>query len=89
MLRKVYAALHDATEQARKEILEAGLDLPPPSANYFAATIHQSMYCTLCSADPKTFSGGKADVAIAVIRNSQNIARHYWGADIKPFPPTE
>ena len=61
--------------------------MPPPSADYFAAVIHQSLYCTLCKADPKTFLGGNADIAAAIIRNSQNIARHYWDATIEPQQP--
>jgi hypothetical protein len=82
MMKKVYAALQEATDQAKSEIAAAGLDLPPPSRGYFAATMYQKLFCLLCHADPETFSGGEANIAVAVIRNSQNIARHYWGADI-------
>jgi hypothetical protein len=78
MMRKVYAALQEATEQAQSEITSAGLDMPPPSSSYFAASLHQKMYCLLCKADPDTFSGGQADIAVAIIRNSQSIAKHYW-----------
>jgi hypothetical protein len=86
MLRKVYNALQDATEQAREELRSACCDMPPPSSNYFAAVIHQSMFCTLCKADPQTFSGGDARIAIAIIKNSQNIAKHMWGAAIDTDP---
>jgi hypothetical protein len=82
MMRKVYAALQEATDEAQSEMASAGLDLPPPSRGYFAATMHQKLFCLLCDADPETFSGGQAKTALAIIRNSQNIARHYWGADI-------
>jgi hypothetical protein len=84
MMVKIYAALRDAAEQARAEM--NGIDMSPPSEDYFAAVIHQSIYCTLCKADPKTFAGGNAETAIAIIRNSQNIAKHYWGAAIEVHP---
>jgi hypothetical protein len=83
MVRRVYEAIREATEEVGAEIGAAQLDMPPPSPEYFASVIHQSIYCTLCKADPETFAGGKADIAITIIRNCQNIARHYWGADIK------
>ena len=86
MMSKIYEALQEATERARTEMQAAGLAMSPPSADYFAAVVHQSLYCILCKADPKTFSGGRADIAMSLIRNSQNIARHYWGADIEPRP---
>jgi hypothetical protein len=82
MLQKIYAVLRDATAQARAELQSAGCDMPSPSEEYFAAVIHQSMFCTLCKADPRTLSGGDARIAIAIIRNSQNIAKHKWGADL-------
>ena len=78
-----------STERPRRretEMEAAGLDLPPPSADYFTAALHQNLYCTLCKADPETFAGGKAEIALAIIRNSQNIARHHWGADTDPYP---
>jgi hypothetical protein len=40
----------------------------------------------MCGADPDTFQGGDPDIAYHVIRNSQNIAKHYWSADIEPYP---
>ena len=89
MIRKVDAALQDAVEQARAEVAGAGLDLQPPSAGFFAAAIHQAMFCKLCGADPDTFAGGKAEVAVAVIGNSQNIAKHHWGAEVEPYPRTQ
>ena len=63
--------------------------MPPPSAGYFGAVIHQSLFCTLCKADPKTFCGGDADIAAAIIRSMQNGAKHYWGADVEPPARTE
>jgi hypothetical protein len=83
MMEKVFAALNEAAEQARTEVQGANLDMPAPSADYFAAVIHQRIFCILCKADPNTFEGGRADIALAIIRNSQNIAR-LWGADIEP-----
>ena len=82
MLGKMYDALREATDQARLEMASAGLVLPPPSSGYFAATAYQKIFCVLCGADPDTLSGGQAEKAIAAIQNSQNIARHYWGAKI-------
>lgn len=83
MMRKVHSALRDATEQARTEMQAAGLEMPPPSKDYLAAKIHQYVYCILCDADPDTFQGGRAAPAISLIKNCQNIARHYWGAKIE------
>ena len=82
----IYAALQEATEQAKREMAAAGLDMPPPSKGYFAAGIHQKLYCTLCDADPETFRGGKPAAAIAILRNYQQIARHQWGADVEVYP---
>ena len=82
MMAKIYAALEEATDQARAEIEAAGLSMPPPSAGYFGAVIHQGLFCTLCKADPKTFSGVDAKIAVATIRNMQKVAKHYWGADV-------
>ncbi len=53
---------------------------------YFAAVVHQRMYCLMCGADPDTFEGGNPETAYHVIRNSQNIAKHYWSADVEPYP---
>ena len=53
-----------------------------------ALTIHQRMYCLMCGADPDTFEGGDPKIAYHVIRNSQNIAKHYWSANIEPYLPT-
>jgi hypothetical protein len=86
LLDKVFAALKEAEETASAALRGAGMEAVPPLHDYFAASVHQKLYCILCGADPKTFSGGNAKTAIAVIRNSQQIARHYWGADIDPYP---
>ena len=45
------------------------------------------MYCVMCGADPDTFAGGDPEMAYQVIRNSQNIAKHYWSAEIDVDPP--
>lgn len=58
----------------------------PPAYEYFAAVLHHQMYCVMCGANPVSMEGGDPRVAIGVIRNSQNIAKHYWGADIEPYP---
>jgi hypothetical protein len=31
---------------------------------------------------PQRIRWREADIAVAIIRNSQSIAKHYWGADI-------
>ena len=86
LLRTVHAALEAAAEAARSDISSANLNLPPPSIEYFAASTHQKLYCFLCKADPKTFEGGNANIAIGIIRNAQQLAKFYWGADIEPLP---
>lgn len=86
LMRTVHAAIREAAEQARTQVRAAGLAMPPPHEDYFAAAVHQSLYCSLCKADPTTFSGGRPEIALAIIRNSQNIAKRYWGADVDPDP---
>lgn len=81
--RAVRAALEAAVARSRSEIERAGLDMEPPSQDYFASVALQRLYSTLCGADPDTFAGGNPDVAAKIIRNCQNIARHYWGAEIE------
>jgi hypothetical protein len=76
--QRVQAALRDAADQARAAAADAGLALPPPPYDYFAAVVHQRLYCTLCGADPDTFTGGRADTAAAILRNGRQIAEHYW-----------
>lgn len=80
----VYKALQNATDQAAAEFQSIGSADRPPAYEYFAAVLHQKMYCVMCGADPDTMQGGDPDIALNVIRNSQNIAKHYWGADIEP-----
>lgn len=86
LMATVYKALRDATDQAAEELQSIGSEERPPAYEYFAAVLHQHMYCVMCGANPETMEGGDPEIAIGVIRNSQNIARHYWGADIKPYP---
>lgn len=81
----VYQALRDAADQAAAEFRSIGSEERPPAYEYFAAVLHQHMYCVMCGADPLTMQGGDPRIAIGVIRNSQNIAKHYWGADIEPY----
>lgn len=87
VLDKVMAALAEA-EQAAIEGFEGNtLGAAPPPLVYFASALHQDMYCLMCGANPKTLEGGDPQIAIEVIRNSQNIARHYWGADTRVDDP--
>lgn len=102
MIEKVMAALMDAQQAANAGFHENTLKATPPNFEYFASVVHQRMYCIMCGADPQTMEGGDPNIAIEVIRNSQNIARHYWGADmgqvdpatiiksaVSPSPPSE
>lgn len=86
LLDQVFAALKESEKTASAALRASGMKDVPPLHDYFAAIVHQKLYCILCGADPKTFSGGNAKTAIAVIRNSQQIAKQYWGADIVPYP---
>lgn len=82
----VYSVLEETFNQAKEELRTIGqVDAAPP-LEYFASMIHQRMYCSMCGADPETFEGGNPDIAYHIIRNSQNIAKHYWLADIEPYP---
>ncbi|NEJ97360.1 hypothetical protein [Rhizobium ruizarguesonis] len=83
----VYCALEEATKRAVEEMRAIGQEDATPALQYFAAVVHQRMYCLMCGADPDTFEGGNPEIAYHVIRNSQNIAKHYWSADIEPYPP--
>ncbi|MEV4607047.1 hypothetical protein MRBLMR1_002025 [Neorhizobium sp. LMR1-1-1.1] len=83
----VSQALQEVTRQAAEEMQAAGQEQSAPALQYFASVVHQRMYCLMCGADPNTFEGGNPDIAYHVIRNSQNIAKHYWAADIEPYPP--
>lgn len=83
----VSRALEEATRQAAEEMRALGQEDAAPAMQYFASVVHQRMYCLMCGADPDTFEGGDPDIAYHVIRNSQNIAKHYWSADIGPYPP--
>ena len=82
----VSRALQEATETAAAEMQALGQEDAAPALQYFAAVVHQRMYCLMCGADPDTFEGGNPEIAYHVIRNSQNIARRYWSADIEPYP---
>lgn len=86
MTHTVLKALEAATTQAAEEMQRVGSSENAPPYEYFAAVLHQHMYCVMCGANPDTFEGGDPRIAIDVIRNSQNIAKHYWGVDIEPYP---
>ncbi len=81
----IFAAMQDARDQAALG-MAARHEEATPALEYFAAVVHQRMYCLMCGADPDTFAGGNPDIAYHVIRNSQNIARHYWSAEIDVYP---
>lgn len=83
----VSCALEEATRRALEDMRAIGQEDAAPALQYFAAVVHQRMYCLMCGADPDTFEGGNPEIACHVIRNSQNIAKHYWSADIEPYPP--
>lgn len=87
MVEKVMAALMEAEQAAIEGFQGNKLEATPPPLAYFAAVLHQRMYCIMCGADPQTLEGGDPNIAIEVIRNSQNIARHYWGADTSTVDP--
>ncbi|MEB2844528.1 hypothetical protein GAO09_03600 [Rhizobiales bacterium RZME27] len=80
-------ALEEASNQVADEMKAIGQEETAPPLEYFASVIHQRMYCLICGANPDTFEGGDPDIAYNVIRNGQAIAKHYWSADIEPYPP--
>ena len=82
LLAKIEAALDEAHATAAARLAAAGISHPPPVHGYFASVAHQALYCRLCGADPHTFEGGDPRVALALIRNAENVAAHHWGADI-------
>ncbi|MBN4096081.1 hypothetical protein [Methylobacterium sp. OT2] len=86
MMEKVHAAIADAAAQVRDQVLAAGLELAPAPKEYFDAVVHQRMYLAICGATADTFEGGDAQKAIGLIRNQQQIANHYWGANIAVTP---
>lgn len=84
----VALSLEAATAQTAAELKAMGEEGSAPALEYFASVIHQRMYCLMCGADPDTFEGGDPKIAYHVIRNSRNIAKQYWSADIEPYLPT-
>lgn len=86
LVAAVSAALREAVGNAAEDlhVIDGAGSAPP--LEYFASVVHQRMYCIMCNADPDTFEGGDPDIALHVIRNSQNIANRYWSADIEPIP---
>ena len=73
----VFLALEEAVKKAADDMRAIGQEESAPAMQYFACVIHQRMYCLMCGADPDTLEGGNPEIAYHVIRNSQNIARHY------------
>ncbi|MFK4770690.1 hypothetical protein [Rhizobium sp. ZW T2_16] len=73
----IFAALQNARNQAAEDMAAIGQEDATPAPEYFAAVVHQRMYCVMCGADPDTFAGGDPEMAYHVIRNSRNIAKHY------------
>ena len=86
LLEKVRAAKREADATASVALRATGLAEVEPLADFFLADLHQKLYCLLCGANPTTFAGGSAKTALALIGNSQQIAKHYWGAEIEPAP---
>lgn len=84
MMRRVFAALDEAAATAQVRIRQAGIDIPPPTTDAFMAILQQAVFCILCRADPKTFEGGDKRIALAILRNGSNIARHHWGLETEP-----
>ncbi|GJE27627.1 hypothetical protein [Methylobacterium organophilum] len=89
MMEKVHAAVAEAVEQMRDQVLAARLNFAPAPKGYFDAVVHQRMYLTICGATVGTFEGGNAKKAIGLIRNQQLIANRYWGADIAVTPKAQ
>jgi hypothetical protein len=89
LAKAIFAALRDARDQAAEGMAAIGQEDATPALEYFAAVVHQRMYCIMCGADPDTFAGGDPEIAYHVIRNSQNIAKHYWSADVEVYPSGE
>ena len=88
-MEKVHAALAEADEQVRDQVLAAGLDLAPAPKACCDSVLHQRMYLTICGATVGTFEGGDARKAIGLIRNQPMIASRYWGADIADTPQAQ
>jgi len=86
LAKAVSAALQNARDHAVEGMAAIGQEDATPALEYFAAVVHQRMYCIMCGADPDTFADGDTEIAYHVIRNSQNIAKHYWGAEIEVYP---
>ncbi len=86
MMEKVHAAIAEAATQIREQVLAADLDIAPVPMEYFHAVVHQQMYLTICGATVETFEGGNVKKAVGLIRNQQQIANRYWGADIAVTP---
>lgn len=87
LMRKVFAALDEATQQAAEEWKTTDNSENPPPYDYFAAVVHQRMFLSLCGADAETMTGGDAELAGHLIRNQQNVVAHYrWAEKAKTDP---
>lgn len=77
MWAKIQEAALEASRSVASEYTSvAGTEAPP--AEFYLAVAHQYIFCHLCEADYETLSGGKPDVAEAIIRNCTGIAAN-WG----------
>ncbi len=86
LAKAISAALREVSDKVAENMAAIGHQAATPALEYFAAVVHQRMYCLMCGADPDTLAGGDPEIAYHVIRNSQNIAVHYWGAEIAVYP---
>lgn len=80
MVAKVQEAAMKASRSVASQMMEAvGTDQDAPPAEFFLAVAHQDIFCRLCEADHQPLSGGRPDVAEAIIRNCAGIAST-WAA---------
>lgn len=54
----IFAALQDARNQAAEDMAAIGQEDATPAPEYFAAVVHQRMYCVVCGADPARWPEG-------------------------------
>lgn len=86
MMGEIMRVIQETHNQTTIELADAGLVHMPIPYEYLVAVVGHQMYCIECGADPQDMKGGDPEIAYALIRNRQNIAKHYWGADIEPYP---
>ena len=81
MLKRIAVAVAEAHEAAMELPPIQHFD-PPLPLGYFVLIAHHRLFTTLCGAEPDGGKGGDPAVAIAVLRNFENLARGW-----KPSPP--